>query len=160
MPWLNSVKATDGWSRKNIDDLWSLAKATSKKIGDLNGEDIYKTSLGSSFCYIFLLKDKTPVFAVSLEKRLDILGWQEDIVAKDVSVNTVESLYQWLTLHGFHAIISSSSHSDGMRKVWMKLLSKHHWEAFDDDTGTHVNITDASKAWSTNTVIKIKMGRT
>lgn len=150
MPFRNKVDKN--WSGKTIQDLWALAEDEVSKVGSIGGEEVFSVSLGSSLFYYFLVKQGVPVFAASFEKRLDILGLQEDTIAKGSSVNSAENLYKFVCKAQRKSIISSVSHSRGMEKVWVGFMKRHKYEVFDDDTG---ELVDDSSVYPSNKVVRI-----
>lgn len=150
MPFRNKVDKN--WSDKTIQDLWALAEDEVRKVGVVGGEEVFSVSLGSTIFYYFLVRKSAPVFAASFEKRLDILGLQEDTIAKGSSVNNAESLYKFVCKAHRKPIISSVSHSQGMEKVWNQFMKRYKYEVFDDDTG---ELVDSSSIYPSNKVVRI-----
>lgn len=161
MPYLNKIPRSGEWTRKNIDDLWELVEGEDlRDAGTLRGESVkILDQMGTR--YVFLLKDNKPVFACLFLRRIEINAWQEDVVSKDLSDVNVPDLYAFLNKKLHMAICSSQNHSEGMKKVWLKMLKVQKFETYAQSTSRLESFTQVenpekiSSLWPSKHVFRI-----
>ena len=160
MPYLNKIPRNGTWSKDQIQGLWELIEDEPyKEIGFIGNEKVVMLEQsGTRYC--FLLNDETPVFVATFLRRININAWQEDIIAKDTSGVDVEGFYKFLNKKLKMAICSSQSHSQGMRKVWLRLLQKQEYKTYEQSTRneeefTQIDSKDPKRDYESKAVFRI-----